>query len=146
MAVGFKLVKEYAEVVYKKLRISSQAYTLGDAAMLDTTADAVDVVPATSSTTTANIYAVAMETVTSAATEALFCLVNANQEWSVDATNTPSTNDNMQKMVLTDKSTVNNTHTNSTAATAVFLQIGVVGAASAKRIVGNILRVPNVTA
>lgn len=146
MAVGFKLVKEYAEVVYKKLRISSQAYTLGDAAMLDTTADAVDVVPATSSTTTANIYAVAMETVTSAATEALFCLVNANQEWSVDATNTPSTNDNMQKMVLTDKSTVNNTHTNSTAATAVFLQTGVVGAASAKRIVGSILRVPNVTA
>lgn len=146
MAVGFKLVKESNEVVYKQLRIASQAYTLGDAAMLDTTADAVDVVPATSSTTTANIYAVAMETVTSSATTALFCLVNPNQEWSVDATNTPSTNDNMQKMVLTDKATVNNTHTNSTTSSAVFLQLGVVGAASAKRIVGNILKVANVTA
>lgn len=146
MAVGFKLVKEQNETVYKKLRIASQAYTLGDLAMIDTTADAVDVVPATSSTTTANVYAVAMETVTSAATEALFCLVTPEQEWSTDATNTPSTNDNFEKMVLTDKSTVNNTHTNSTAATAVFMQTGVVGAASAKRIVGNILRVPNVTA
>lgn len=146
MAVGFKLVKEANETVYKKLRIASQAYTLGDLAMLDTTADAVDVVPATASTVTGNVYAVAMETVTSAATEALFCLVNAQQEWSADATNTPSTNDNYQKMILTDKATVNNTHTNSTSASAVFLQTGVVGAASAKRIVGSILRVPNVTA
>lgn len=146
MAVGFKLIKESNEVVYKKLRIASQAYTLGDLVMFDTSADAVDVIPATSSTTTANVYAVAMETVGATATEALFCLVNAQQEWSVDVTNTPSTNDNYQKMVLTDKSTVNNTHSNSTAATAVFLQTGVVGAASAKRIVGNILKVANVTA
>lgn len=146
MAVGFKLVKEYADTVFTKLRIASQAYTLGDAVMLDTSADAVDVVPATSSTTTANIYAVAMETVAASATEALFALVNANQGWVTDCTQTPSTNDNYQKMVLTDKSTVNNTHSNSTAATAVFLQTGVVGAASAKRIAGSILKVPNVTA
>ena len=146
MSVGLRLVKEGPETVYKKLRIASQAYTLGDAAMQDTSADAVEVVPATSSTTTANIYAVAMETVTSAATEALFCIVNAQQEWSVDCTNTPTSDDNMQKMVLTNKSVVNNTHSNSTAATAVFLQLGVTGAASAKRIVGNILKVANVTA
>lgn len=146
MAIGFRLRKESNETVYKKLRIASQAYTLGDAAMLDTTADAVDVVPATSSSTTANIYAVAMETVTSSATEALFCLINANQEWTVDCTNTASTNDNMQKMILTNKSVVNNTHTNSTSASAVFLQLGVVGSASALRIIGNILKVANVTA
>lgn len=146
MSVGFKLVKESPETVFKKLRIASQAYTLGDSVMLDTSADAVDVVPATSSSTTANIYAVAMETVTSSATEALFCLVNDQQEWSVDCTNTPSVNDNYQKMVLTDKSTVNNTHTNSTAATAVFLQTGVVGPASGLRITGRILKAANVTA
>ncbi len=146
MAVGFKLVKEYGDTVFKKLRIASQAYTLGDLAMIDTTADAVDVVPATASTVTGNVYAVAMETVLSTATEALFCLVTPEQEWSVDSANNSSTNDNYQKMILTDKSTVNNTHTNSTSASAVFLQTGVTGAASAKRIVGNILRVPNVTA
>ncbi len=146
MAVGFRLVKENTDPVYKKLRIASQAYTLGDLAMVDTTADAIDVVPATASTTTALVYAVAMETVSSAATEALFCLVTPDQEWSVDATNTPSTNDNYQHMILTDKATVNNTHTNSTSGAALFLQTGVVGAASAKRIVGNILKVANVTA
>ncbi len=146
MAVGFKLVKENTDPVFKKLRIASQAYTLGDLAMVDVTADAIDVVPATASTTTALVYAVAMETVTSAATEALFCLVTPDQEWSVDCANTPSTNDNFQHMILTDKSTVNNTHTNSTSAAALFLQLGVVGAASAKRIVGNILKVANVTA
>lgn len=144
--VGFRLVRENTDPVYKKLRIASQAYTLGDLAMVDVTADAIDVVPATSSTTTALVYAVAMETVAATATEALFCLVTPEQEWSVDSTNNSSTNDNYQHMVLTDKSTVNNTHSNSTAATAVFLQTGVSGAASDKRIVGNILKVANVTA
>jgi hypothetical protein len=147
MAVGFRLVKEANETVYKKLRIASQAYTLGDLAMLDTVADSIDVVPATSSTTTTNVYAVAMETVASSATEALFCLVNAQQEWSVDSTNTPTADDNYQKMLIgANAHTVNNTHTNNTTDEAVFLQTGVVGAASGKRIVGNILKVANVTA
>jgi len=143
---GFKLVKEANETVCKKLRVASQAYTIGDLVALDTSADAVDVVPATSSSTTATIYAVAIETVTSAATSLLCTLVNDQQEWECDCTNTPTTNDNYQKMVLTDKSTINNTHTNSTAATAVFLQTGVIGAASAKKIVGRILKAANVTA
>lgn len=146
MAVGFKLVKENTDPVYKKLRIASQAYTLGDLAMVDTTSDGVDVVPATSSTTTFGVYAVAMETVTSAATEALFCLVTPDQEWSVDSTNNSNINHNTQKMLLTDKSTVNNTGTNNTTKEAVFMQTGVSGTAASKRIVGNILKVANVTA
>ena len=146
MAVGFKLVKESNETVNKKVRIASQAYTLGDLVMVDVTSDAIDVVPATATTTTALVYGVAQETVASTATEMLVTLVTVGQEWSVDCTNTPATNDNMQHMILTDKATVNNTHTNSTSAAALFLQLGVVGAASAKRIVGNILKVANVTA
>lgn len=143
---GFTLKKEYADTVNKKVRIASQAYTIGDLVAIDTSADAVDVVPATSSSTTATVYGVAQETVASTATELLVTIVNAQQEWVTDCTNTPSTNDNFQKMILTDKATVNNTHTNSTSASAVFLQLGVVGATSAKRIVGNILKVANVTA
>ena len=146
MAVGFKLVKESNETVNKKVRIASQAYTLGDLVMVDVTSDAIDVVPATATTTTALVYAVAQETVASTATEMLVTIVTPNQEWSVDCTNTPTTNDNFQHMILTDKATVNNTHTNSTSAAALFLQLGVTGAASAKRIVGNILKVANVTA
>lgn len=146
MAVGFKLVKEYGETINKKLRIASQAYTLGDLVMVDTTSDGVDVVPATSSTTTFGVYAVAQETVASSATEALFTLVNPNQEWSVDSTNNSNINHNTQKMLLTDKATVNNTGTNNTTKEAVFMQTGVVGTAASKRIVGNILKVANVTA
>lgn len=146
MAQGFKLVKENTDPVYKKVRVASQAYTIGDLVMVQTTADSIDVVPATSSSTTFGILGVAMETVTSSATELLICFVYADQEWSVDCTNTPTVDDNYQKMLLTNKSVVNNTHTTNTTKEAVFMQTGVVGAASAKVIVGNILKVANVTA
>jgi hypothetical protein len=143
---GFKLVKENTDPIYKKLRIASQAYTIGDLGMLDRTSDSVDVVPATSSTTTTGVYAVAMETVTSSATEALFCLVNPEQVWEVDSTNNSSESHNYQRMLLTDKDSVNNTGTDNTTKEAVFMQTGTVGAVSAKKIVGNILKVANVTA
>lgn len=146
MGVGFKLIKDAQDTEYKKLRIASQAYTIGDAVMLDRTADAVDVVPATAASVTYNIYAVAMETVTSAATEVLCALVHPRQTWTVDCTNTPTTDDNYQRMILTDKATVNNTHTDSSTSSGVFMQTGVVGAASAKRIVGKFLKVANITA
>lgn len=143
---GFKLVKENTDPVYKKLRIASQAYTIGDLAMLDRTADAVDVVPATAATTTTGVYAVAMETVTSSATECLFCLVTPDQVWEVDSANNSNTNHNYQRMLLTDKSSVNNTGTDNTTDEAVFMQTGAVGAVASKKLVGNILKVANVTA
>lgn len=144
MAIGFKLIQESAQDEYKVLRIASQAYTIGDLAMVDLTADAVDVVPATSSATTTKVFAVAMETVTSSATQALFCLINPAQRWVADVTNAPVTNDNYERMVLTDKSTVNNTHTDDTSVNAVFQQQGVVDA-TGKRIVGRFL-ISNVSA
>ena len=143
---GFKLVKEDTDPVYKKLRIDGQAYTIGDLVMVDTTSNAVDVVPATSSTTTFGVYAVAMETVASTATEALFCLVTDGQVWEVDSVNNSNVNHNMQKMLLNDKDSVNNTGTNNTTKEAVFMQTGTVGTAASKKLVGNILKVANVTA
>lgn len=143
---GFKLIKEDTDPIYKKLRIASQAYTLGDLAMWDRTSDSVDVVPATSSSTTTNVAAVAMETVTSSATECLFCLVTPGQVWEVDSVNNSNESHNYQRMLLNDKDSVNNTGTDNTTDEAVFMQTGTVGAASAKKIVGNILKVANVTA
>ena len=143
---GFKLVKEDTDPIYKKLRIASQAYTLGDLAMLDRTSDSVDVVPATSSTTTFGVYAVAMETVASSATEALFCLVTPGQVWEVDSVNNSNESHNYQRMLLNDKDSVNNTGTDNTTKEAVFMQTGTVGSAASKKVVGNILKVANVTA
>jgi len=143
---GFKLVKENTDPIYKKLRISSQAYTQGDIAMLDRTSDSVDVVPGTSASTTTNIYAVAMETVASTATECLFCLVEPTQVWEVDSVNNSNESHNYQRMLLNDKDSVNNTGTDNTTDEAVFMQTGTVGTAASKKLVGNILRVANVTA
>jgi len=111
--------------------------------MQDRTSDAIDVVPATASSTTANIYAVAMETVTSAATQLLTCIIKPTQRWTADVTNTANTAHGYQRMILTDKSTVNNTGTDSTTSSGVFEQLGVVGTT---RIVGRFLVVANITA
>ena len=146
MAVGFKLIKENTDPVYKKVRVASQAYTLGDLVMLDRTSDSVDVVPATSSSTTTNVYAVAMETVASSATELLVCLVTDDQVWSVDSTNNSNESHNYQRMLLTNKSVVNNTGTDNTTDEAVFMQTGTSGALTGRRIVGKFLKVANVTA
>lgn len=124
---GFSLVSNLNEVEYRRVRVASQAYTIGDAVMKDTAVDAVDVVPATSSTTHENIVGVAMETVTSGATDLLIAIVEGSQKWTCPVTNTVAVNDNYQNMVLTDKATVNNTHTDSVADQAIIEQVGVTG-------------------
>lgn len=124
---GFNLKSNLNEVEYRKVRVASQAYTIGDAVMLDLTSDSVDVVPATSSTTVQLIYGVAIETVTSAATELLIAVIEPSQKWEVETANAVSANHNYQRMVLTDKDTVNNTGTDSTADEAVVRQVGVAG-------------------
>ncbi len=124
---------------YRNVRIASQAYTIGDSVMQDYTSDAIDVVPATSSAKTTNIYGVAMETVTSSATSLLVALITNMQRWTADVTNAGNTNHNFQRMVLTDKATVNNTGTDDTSVNAVFQQQGLAGLTTDKRIVGRFL-------
>ncbi len=136
MAKEFVLAENLIPVEYKTLRIASQAYALGDAVMWDRTSDAIDVVPATASTITANICGIAMEAKTSSDTTLIVALVEPDQRWAADATNTPNTNHNQQRMVLTDKGTVNNTGTDSTSTAAIFQQTGIL---TGSRIVGRFL-------
>lgn len=143
MAQVFHLVKDPDDTEYKKVRVASQAYTIGDAVMLDRTSDAVDVVPATASTTTTNIYGVALETVASSATELLIALITPRQEWKAEVVNTANASHNYQRMLLNDKDSVNNTGTDNTTDEAVFMQTGVIGTTS---VVGKFLKVANVTA
>lgn len=139
MALGFSLQVDPDNTEFRSVKVASQAYTIGDAVMADYTSDAVDVVPATSSAKTTNIYGVAMETVTSAATSLLVAIITDKQRWTADVTNTSVVNHEFERMVLTDKATVNNTGTDDTSVNAVFQQMGVIGALSAKRIVGRFL-------
>lgn len=136
MAIEFKLVENVVPIEYKQFRIASQAYQIGDALQWDRTADAVDVTPATSSTITAGIAAIAMEAKLSTDTTMLCAILAPDQRWAADATNATNTNHNNQRMVLTDKGTVNNTGTDSTSTAAVFKQTGVL---TTTRIVGQFL-------
>src|SRR3990167_10965857 len=130
MAAGAYLVKDPEATVFEKVRVASQAYTIGDIVMLDRTADAIDVVPATSATTTTNLYGVAVKTVTSSATELLITVITSDQEWLLQSSADAVVNDKMQRMILTDANTVNNTHTDNTTKEAVFMQTGYNGALS----------------
>jgi hypothetical protein len=136
MAIEFRLLKDAGNTEYRQVRIASQAYAIGDAVMQDRVSDAVDVVPAISSTITGNIYGVAMSTQVSTDTTLLICIVTPAQQWAADATNTTNTNHNQQRMALTDKGTVNNTGTDVTGTTGVFEQIGTL---TTTRIVGRFI-------
>ncbi len=124
---GFSLKSNLNEVEYRKVRVASQAYVIGDAVMTQVTDDAIDVVPATSSTTVQNILGVAVETVASSATELLIAIIEPSQKWECEVANTVSLGDMYHRMVLTDANTVNNTHTDSAADEAVVRQVGVAG-------------------
>lgn len=134
MAIEFKLIADPEPTEYKVYTIASQAYQLGDAVMLSTTAGTV--IPATSSSSPSRMIGVAMEAKTSSDTSLLVALISSRQQWQADVTNAANTAHNEQRMVLTDKGTVNNTGTDSTNAAAVFRQEGVVGTT---RIVGRFL-------
>lgn len=142
----FKLIKENCETEYTKLRVASQAYAKGDLLMLDRTNDAVDVVPATTSATTFGIYAVAMEDVPATATEVLACVITPEQVWEADGSTNSTTNDNMKRFEVATVATVANDGTDLTDETGVFMQTGVIGLTTAKKVVGKFLKVANVTA
>ncbi len=134
MAIQFKLVKETSLDQNQVFTIASQAFSIGDAVMLSTTAGTV--VPATSSTTPSKLIGVAMEAKVSGDTTLLVTLINPHQTWAADGANPADATKNLQRMVLTDKGTVNNTGTDSTAAGAVFRQEGVL---AGSRITGKFL-------
>jgi len=142
---GFRLIKDLDETEERVVRVASQAYTIGDAVMLDRTSDSVDVVPATSASTTTNIFGVAMQTVASSATELLIAIVTPRQTWTVESANTANVSHNYQRMLLTDANTVNNTGTDNTTDEAVFMQTGAAQPGTTT-IAGQFLKVANVTA
>lgn len=144
MAQGFSLVVDPDATVYRNYTIVSQAYTIGDA--VDVSRTAADVTPATASSTTVTLKGVAMQTVAATATVLLVCLVSPRQQWTCDTTNNSNAAHNYQRMILTDKATVNNTGTDSTSASAVIEQQGIVGPVANKRIVGRFVVSANLTA
>jgi hypothetical protein len=145
--MAFSLIKDTQETEYVKVRIASQAYTIGDAVYLDRTSDAVDVLPVSVGNGTPNsIFGVAMETVPATATELLVAVIQPWQEWKVDATNASVVNDKFTRMIIgAGAGVVDNTGTDVAGSTAIFQQTGVVGALSDKKLVGNFLKISGIS-
>lgn len=64
----------------------------------------------------------------------------------VDCTNTTAANQLNKAHLLTDGGTVNNTDTHSTDINAIFIALGIVGAAADKKLLGYIAKTGQVTA
>ena len=126
MAKEFSLVADPNPTVYRIVTIASQAYQIGDVVQLSRSA--ATVTPATAATINANVYGVAMSAQLSTDTSMLVCLITPFQTWQADNTNATNTAHNFQRMVLTDKGTVNNTGTDSAASAAIWTQEAVVTA------------------
>lgn len=124
MAQGFSLIADPVATEYRNFTTGgAQAYTIGDLVQYDRSN--ADVTPATSASIVNNAIAVAMETVVASATTLLCAIIRPAQRWTVSCTNAPVTTDNYQRMVLTNKSVVNNTHTDDATDAAVVTQLGV---------------------
>ena len=134
---GFTLRANTNPVVIKEWTISSQTVLIGD--LLMWSAGVGTAVVATSAAIAYDVLGVAIEAKTTAATTVKVIVVEPGfgQTWEAEAASSASASDNGDAMVLTDKNTVNNTGTNSVAKEAVFVQEGIVGAATDKRLLGH---------
>ena len=130
---GFTLVREGADTQMIELNLSSVTTVVGD--VLELVDGASTWALCTSTSNARTLKAVAQEAVTSGSA-AKAILVNETQLW-VAETNAASNSAHVgDRMALTDANTVNNSGTDQTGATGVFIMLQVVGATSENRILG----------
>lgn len=134
--VGFKVLSTPTETIeLRKYPISSQTVLVGD--LFEQTAGTATWAACTLSSTHFTRKVIAYEAATSADTFFLGYEVRGNERIEAQATETPSASDNGDLMVLTDKNTVNNTHTTSTTEKPVFIQEGL--GSTTTSIIGRVL-------
>jgi hypothetical protein len=95
---------------------------------------------ATSSSTIHTIVGVAAETITTSDTKIKYIPIVQGQLWEVDTANNTDSTELYESMVLTDHDTVNNSDTDVTGETGVFLCLGFKGATSDKKLLGEFTR------
>lgn len=137
MPAGFFLRRSVGTEQALPHPISSLAVSIGD--MLDLDVGAVAWTAADANSLHWTKKAVAVEAVANTATSVLAIDVLPGQLWEAEGVNSAAAADNNDRMVLTDKNTVNNTGTDSAAKEAVFIQTGYAGATTDKRLLGEIV-------
>ena len=118
--VGFKVLSTINEVELKKYPISSQTVLVGD--LLEQLVGAVNWTVCTSSSNFFSRKVIAYEAATSSGTEFLGYEVKGDEDVEGQSGATASADHNGDRMLLTDKNTVNNTGTDNTSQNVCFIQ------------------------
>jgi hypothetical protein len=118
--VGFKVLSTIGEIELRKYPISSQTVLVGD--LFELVAGATGWTASTATSTGFSRKVIAYEAASTSATEFLGYEVLGNEVVEAQCADTAAAADNGDLMVLTDKNTVNNTHTTSTTEYACFMQ------------------------
>lgn len=117
---GFKVISTIDEIELKKYPISAQTVLLGD--LFELVAGATGWTACTATSAYFNRKVIAYEAASSSASEFLGYEVRGWETVEAECTNTAAATDNGDLMVLTDKNTVNNTHTTGITEYACFMQ------------------------
>lgn len=139
---GFEIIKDISDKGTKLLPIASQAYVVND--LLTLAVGSTTWTPAASTTGYFLRKAIAMETVASTATSILAVELDGTETVRAESANNGNTSHNGDRMVLTDANTVNNTGTDDTGENVAFIQEGIAGATTDKRLIGRVVVGPGV--
>lgn len=126
---GFFILRDNASKGSHAIPISSQTVLVGD--LLDLAVGATTWTVVTSSSVSYTRKAVAVAAASSSATTVDAIELDGNEDVQVQGANAGAVADNGDRQAATDKNTVNNSGTDVTTTTVVFLQRGVVGANTA---------------
>lgn len=134
---GFRIIKNIVEMTASDLSVSSQTLSPGD--LIERIGGATTWSATTSTSDHFTPKAIVDQTVTSSATTVHAFRLNGLETVAAESANTADVTHNGDLMVLTDKNTVNNTGTTSTAQVACFQQEGILGTGEivGRVIVGN---------
>lgn len=134
---GFFVLRDNGDTGGHDLPISSQTVLVGD--LLQLPVGATDWTVVTSASVSYTRKAIALATATSSDTTVLARELDGTEDVQVQSANSSDTAHNGDRMAATDKNTVNNSGTDVTTTTVVFLQRGTVGATGDSQIWGNVL-------
>lgn len=134
---GFTPLRNTSTEELVELPISTLTLAIGD--MLELDVGATTWTEAAATTEHWQLKAVCAASATTADTVVLAQLVASGQAWEAESANASDAADDGDRMLLTDKNTVNNTGTDSTAEEVCFIQLGTIGDTADNRIFGMIV-------
>lgn len=134
---GFAILRDAANKGAEMLPVSSQTLNPGDLVQLPVDSETWTAV--TSASVSYTKKALVVGACTTADSEVLAIVLDGNEDIQVQSANSGATAENGQRQAATDKNTVNNSGTDVTTTTVVFLQRGFLGLAADNQIWGHVL-------